>query len=556
MSYRALYLKYRPQTFGEVAGQKAVVKTLEKSLSSGKIGHAYLFSGPRGTGKTSMARLFAKALDCEKGVGSQCGECENCRLIAEGGHPDVIEIDAASNNGVDQVRELIDHVGYAPIKSRYKVYILDEVHMMTAAAVNALLKTLEEPPENVIFILCTTEPHKVLPTILSRCQRYEFHKLSDEEMRGKLEEVLVKEGAGYEGEAIDAVIDLADGGMRDCLSIADQMLAYSGNSLNIHDLLSVYGLTSKEEKIALLMAIAGGNASEVIGRCESYLAGGIDLRRLSKDLVQILRDALIYEKTKDASLLGRLEEEECKRLLLTFGPHKAEEAILALVEAESLYSRVDDVRNLFELTLLRMTDGEGLTRKAASPKEEERKEETLKAGPLPKEEPRHEIPAPKAEVPPAPRESPIDLEGFGSAPLLTEGEEYQLAEEDLIKVMNRAMANKREKAELSRKWELLAEIQDDPNAGLFATLLLNGKPYALSDECLLVQFDHPTDARKANIKGNQAQLRKLVGKLLGHEVFLYALRPEVRGGIYMKFNSLKVAGILPSIEEAPSLPKD
>ena len=551
MSYRALYLKYRPQTFGEVAGQKAVVKTLEKSLSSGKIGHAYLFSGPRGTGKTSMARLFAKALDCEKGVGCQCGECENCRLIAEGGHPDVIEIDAASNNGVDQVRELIDHVGYAPIKSRYKVYIIDEVHMMSAAAFNALLKTLEEPPANVIFILCTTEPHKVLPTILSRCQRYEFHKLSEEEMRAKLEEVLVKEGAGYEGEAIDAVIDLADGGMRDCLSIADQMLAYSGNSLNIHDLLSVYGLTSKEERIALLKAIASGNASEVIGRCEGYLAGGIDLRRLSKDLVQILKDAIIYEKTKDPSLLGRLGEEECKDLLSAFGPAKAEQAILSLVEAESLYSRVDDLRNLFELTLLRMTDGERDAPKAPAPKEEPPRPRAM-----PQEEDRKEEPAPKVEAAPAPRECPIDLEGFGSAPLLTEGEEYQLEEDDLIKVMNRAMANKAEKSELSQKWGLLAEIQDDPNAGLFATLLLNGKPYALSDECLLVQFDHPTDARKANIKGNQPQLRKLIGRLLGHEVFLYALRPEVRGGIYIKFNSLKVAGILPSIEEAPTLPKD
>ena len=166
MSYKALYLTYRPQTFEEVAGQKPIVRTLKNALATGKMAHAYLFAGPRGTGKTSMARLFAKALNCEQGLGHQCNECQNCQEVANGTHPDVIEIDAASNNGVDQVRDLIEKVRYAPIKGNYKVYIIDEVHMMTTGAFNALLKTIEEPPENVIFILCTTEPFKVIPTIL------------------------------------------------------------------------------------------------------------------------------------------------------------------------------------------------------------------------------------------------------------------------------------------------------------------------------------------------------------------------------------------------------
>jgi len=226
MAYKALYNKYRPSTFEEVAGQRSIVRTLKNAIASGKIAHAYLFCGPRGTGKTSMARLFAKALNCEKGIGQQCNACSNCQAINEGNHPDVIEIDAASNNGVDQVRDLIDKVRYAPIKGRYKIYIIDEVHMMSAGAFNALLKTLEEPPEQVIFILATTEPYKVLPTILSRCQRFDFGKIDDQDIREKLIWILDKEKVTYDEKGIDAIVSLADGGMRDALSILDQVLAY------------------------------------------------------------------------------------------------------------------------------------------------------------------------------------------------------------------------------------------------------------------------------------------------------------------------------------------
>src|SRR5574344_2830890 len=218
MAYRSLYLTYRPQTFKEVAGQSTIVKTLENALTSGKIAHAYLFAGPRGTGKTTMARLLAKALNCDEGIGKQCNKCSNCLSISEGSHPDVIEIDAASNNGVDQVRDLIEKVKYAPIKGKYKVYIIDEVHMMSTGAFNALLKTLEEPPENVIFILCTTEPYKVIPTIISRCQRFDFSKIDDKDMKWKLLEVLKDEKATYDEDGVNAIISLADGGMRDALS--------------------------------------------------------------------------------------------------------------------------------------------------------------------------------------------------------------------------------------------------------------------------------------------------------------------------------------------------
>ena len=189
MAYQALYRKYRSSNFDELVGQEPIKQTLLNSLKLKKISHAYLFSGPRGTGKTSVARLFAKALNCEEGIGNICNKCSNCISVTEGSHPDVIEIDAASNSGVDEVRNLIEKVKYAPIKGRYKVYIIDEVHMMTNSAFNALLKTLEEPPSYCVFILCTTEPYKLLPTILSRCQRYEFKKISDSEIKKLLNHI-------------------------------------------------------------------------------------------------------------------------------------------------------------------------------------------------------------------------------------------------------------------------------------------------------------------------------------------------------------------------------
>ena len=246
MAYKSLYRTYRPQTFKDVAGQEAIITTLKHAIDEKKIAHAYLFCGPRGTGKTTVAKLLAKAVNCT-GDPKPCGECENCKQIENGTHPDVIEIDAASNNGVEEVRSLIDKVKYAPTQGQYKVYIIDEVHMMSPGAFNALLKTLEEPPAHVIFILATTEPHKILPTIISRCQRFDFTRLTDQEMVQRMQYVFKEEGKTYDDGSLELIARLANGGMRDALSILEQCLAYNDDHLSINDIHTIYGIVSMDD---------------------------------------------------------------------------------------------------------------------------------------------------------------------------------------------------------------------------------------------------------------------------------------------------------------------
>lgn len=301
MSYTALYRKFRPGRFEEVKGQEHIVTTLQNQIKADRIGHAYLFCGTRGTGKTSIAKIFARAVNCEHPVeGSPCGQCESCKAIAAGTSMNVIEIDAASNNGVDNIREIVEEVSYSPAEGRFKVYIIDEVHMLSIGAFNALLKTLEEPPSYVIFILATTEVHKIPITILSRCQRYDFRRISIETIAERLRELMEKEQVQVEEKALRYIAKTADGSMRDALSLLDQCIAFHfGQELTYDKALDVLGAVDTEVFSRLLRHVIGREVTGCIGLLEEIVMQGRELSQFVTDFTWYLRNLLLLQSADD-----------------------------------------------------------------------------------------------------------------------------------------------------------------------------------------------------------------------------------------------------------------
>ena len=296
MAYIALYRKWRPQTFKDLVGQEHISRTLANAITSGHIGHAYLFAGPRGTGKTSTAKILAKALNCEHGPTPEpCGECEQCRKIADGSSMDVFEIDAASNRGIDEIRDLRETVKFAPVDGRYKVYIIDEVHMLTTEAFNALLKTLEEPPAHVVFILATTEAHKVPPTIQSRCQRYDFKRITVEEIESRLRYITAEMKMEAEDEALAMIAIQADGGMRDALSILDQCAALAEGAITAERVRQILGLVGHDWIYKMTKALAARNVQEALQILAELLRDGKDLKQVLSELSLHLRSLMIFQ---------------------------------------------------------------------------------------------------------------------------------------------------------------------------------------------------------------------------------------------------------------------
>ena len=301
MSYEVFARKYRPQTFDDIVGQTHVTRTLKNAVEQNRLAHAYLFVGPRGTGKTSTARILAKALNCIHGpTVTPCGKCDNCREIAGGNSLDVIELDAASNRGIDDVRELRDNVRYAPAKGRFKIYIIDEVHMLTKEAANALLKTLEEPPKHVIFCLATTEPEKLPITILSRCQRFDLHRIATNLIAQQLQSIATKEKLTLSAAAAHSIARGAEGGMRDAESMLDQLVAFCGEKIGEADVLNVFGFTSQQMVADFVGRILRGETADALALLHEQCEAGKDMMKLMSDTIVYLRDLLVFKVKPDA----------------------------------------------------------------------------------------------------------------------------------------------------------------------------------------------------------------------------------------------------------------
>ena len=359
MNYQALYRKYRPQVFDDVKGQEVIVRTLRNQVRTGRVAHAYLFCGSRGTGKTTCAKIMAKAINCENPVdGNPCTECAACRAIQAGTSMNVIEMDAASQRGIDNFRQIISEIAYPPTEGRYKVYIIDEVHMLTSEAFNAFLKTLEEPPEYAVFILATTDPQRLLPTVLSRCQRYDFRRIPTKIIEDRLKEVLDTEGIEAEYEAVHTIARRSEGGMRDALSIADQCASFfPGEVLTYDHVLEVLGTVDTDVYRKMMRFAVRGNAASLIGLLDELLMDGRDVRQIASDFTWYLRDLLIFKASAGSGMMEDLIEED-RQEMLEDSEEINEKQVMYFIEVLSDLSNTlrnsSNRRVLMEIALIRL----------------------------------------------------------------------------------------------------------------------------------------------------------------------------------------------------------
>lgn len=355
MAYQALYRKYRPTNFDEVVGQTHIIQTLKNAIVQNRIAHAYLFCGPRGTGKTSIAKIFAKTLNCTNSQDAPCGVCENCKMAANGSHPDIIEIDAASNNGVDEVRNLIDKVKYAPMQGKFKIYIIDEVHMMTSGAFNALLKTIEEPPAHVIFIFATTEPNKVLPTIISRCQRFDFNKVSMHDIKYRLSVVCKNEGIEIDENGLTLIAQLADGGIRDALSILDQCVAYCSSHIDVNDIRKIYGVVTSEDIGKLFYSVYKKDVDSFVKDIQKYSDMGMDIKRLTADFIHMLKDSLILDYSENSTLVSDMNKDMIRKYFKLAPINFRIKCMEELMDTYNKYTYASNALDYLEASLLKIS---------------------------------------------------------------------------------------------------------------------------------------------------------------------------------------------------------
>lgn len=558
MSYKALYRTYRPQKFDEVAGQKQIIQTLKNAIKDNKIAHAYLFTGPRGTGKTTMAKLLAKALNCSCNEAKPCNECEACKAINEGSFADVIEIDAASNNGVDEVRSLIDKVKYAPIEGKYKVYIIDEVHMMSQGAFNALLKTLEEPPAHVIFVLATTEPHKVLPTILSRCQRFDFGRISTDDIKERVKDVLASENVSYDDEVIELVSELCDGGMRDALSILDQTIAYAGDSITAADVRSIYGIVSNEEKIDFLNNIVNNQHQTLLETISDFDKRGVDISRLTNNLIDLLKECVIYNGSNSFKGLKVINPNNCDDIE-KISTKKAFKMIDVLVEALSSYRKVGTPKTLFEIACLKMCEiSDNVVEKVVYKevvKEVAKETKTVVTKPSEKEEIKIEAEKPIAmELVDNSYENEIvenqqedvsheTQETVQENKQSTIAENYLPSEDELLNVLVQASKDSLLKAK--QQWVMLPKYLNTPTTAKVTGILLDGYPLAACDNVIIIGYNNDVYLNRVYAQENYEEMNSFLKALYNTDVKCYCLTIQNFNNLKEKYLALRQLGKLP-----------
>ena len=362
MSYLALYRRYRPSNFDNLIGQEHIVKTLTNQIQTDKLGHAYLFTGTRGTGKTSAAKIFAKAINCLSPInGSPCGKCEACLALSDPSNIDVVEIDAASNNGVNVIRELREKVQYPPVSCRYKVYIIDEVHMLTGAAFNALLKTLEEPPKHAVFILATTEVHKIPATILSRCMRFDFRLISTDKIASLISKIYDEQGKAYEKEAVYAIAKAGEGSIRDALSIADIALSFGTGKLTYDEVTEILGSSNSEVILEFVSNVLSSNSGLVLSLIDKLASLGKGMGVLIKDITALIRDLLVVKMCENAnSILGLPQNrfDEYKNLASSTSEDRIIRVLEVFSDAENMLKYTNHPRVIFETASIKATKPE------------------------------------------------------------------------------------------------------------------------------------------------------------------------------------------------------
>lgn len=550
--YQSLYRKYRPQTFSEIYGQDGISQTLTNAIIYDRVAHAYLFSGPRGTGKTSTAKLLAKALNCTNIVdGRICDKCEDCLLIKNNNHPDVVEIDAASNNGVDEVRDLIEKVKYAPIKGKKKVYIIDEVHMMTQGAFNALLKTLEDPPEHVVFILATTEQHKILATIKSRCQKFNFKKLSEKDIIACLENILKQEACHYEPEALSLIASLCDGGMRDALSITEQVMIYSSDNITVVAVNEALDLVAQDKIAIIYDYLLALDLNGCLAYVKSLAQSSIDYNQVMSDLVKKAMAELLELKNqreannKQAYLLNMIE--------------KFDESLDRL--------KYDNNKKLYlDLAIIKTINYQNSTEKIGQKINEEQVNSKIVVDEIITES----VIDPILEQRPANETSPTELESVlnqeeGNDEVIFEKDDSLVPESDneekpldnqlnnLIdedELMNVLVQASRDDLEfVKKKWELLEDYLININTKQNASLLIESIPVAASANAIIVVCKDLAEVSLINDPGKIPGMANFVAEIMGEARYCFAATPEDWKKLRDKYLQLRQVNRLPEAKQ-------